>query len=284
MALPKNPNRRKTYYKVTNKRENHHGLQYHDGLVIDHKPFNSNPTASCIEVGIYFSTKEYIHRFFGHGCWIRPVKIPKDAKVIADPSGDKYRTDRLFFGPRKGFGWYFDSLFDRRTFPENDYWIFIWYCSDYFNKWFNKELFPRDEYWALATYCQDNFDKWFDKSTFPKDEYWRLVQFCPNHFDKWFDKSTFPEKEYWKLAQRYPSRFSEWFDKSTFPKSEYWALVQYCPDHFDEWFDKKLFPKNEYWRLGIYCQKYHNKWECWNTGKLLDTCKMLLYRILLRTP
>ena len=160
MTLPKNPNREKTYYKITNKAENHNGLQYHDGLVADPKPFNSDPTASCVEGGIYFSTKECIYRFFGHGCWIRPIRIPEDAKVVIDPDGDKYRADKLFFGPKKNFGWYFDNLFDRKTFPKEKYRILVRYCSDYFDKWFDKNTYPRSEYWLLETYCHKYRNKW----------------------------------------------------------------------------------------------------------------------------
>jgi len=163
MSLPKNPNRRKTYYKITNKEENHRGLQYHDGLVIDTVPF----------------------KFFRYGCWVRPVKISKDAKVIADPSGDKYRADKLFFEPRKDLGWYFDNLFDRKTFPENDYWILAQYCSKHFDKWFDKESFPKMQYWALALFCPNHFNKWFDKRLFPKNSYWALTEYCKEYHNKW---------------------------------------------------------------------------------------------------
>jgi len=234
--LSENPDRRKTYYKITNGEENHHGLQYHDGLVIDSVPFNSNSAASCVKGGIYFSTKEYIHMFFEYGCWIRPVKIPEDAKVVVNPGGDKYRADKLFFEPREDFGWYFDNLFDRKTFPKNNYWRLAKCCSNYFNKWFDKRVFPEYSYWTLAQFCPDHFDEWFDKNTFPEKEYWRLAAYCPSHFDRWFDKKTFPI-------------------------GNYWALAAYCLQHFDKWFDKETFPNSEYWALIAYCQKYRSKWK-----------------------
>ena len=259
MTLPKNPDRKRTYYKITNKKENHRGLQYHDGLVVDPKPFNSNPIFSCVEGGIYFSTKEYIHRFLEYGCWIRPIRIPKDAKVIVDPSGDKYRADKLFFEPRKDFGWYFDNLFDRKAFPKDRHWMFAKCCSDYFDKWFDKKLFSINGYWALARYCSDHFDKWFDRKLFPRNEYRDLAKYCPDHFDKWFDKRSFPKEHYRALAKYCSDHFDKWFDKNTFPKKEYWRLAQHCPNNFDEWFES--FPKDSYWALVEYCQKYCNKWK-----------------------
>ena len=151
--LPKIPDRRKIYYKITNKEENHHGLQYHDGLIIDPIKFDDDPKKSCVEGGIYFTTKERLHEFFGHGCWIRPVKIPSNAKVVLDPIGDKYRADKLFFKPRKNFDFYFDKWFDRKTFPKIDYCYLAKYCSKYFNIWFDKTTFPKNDYWSLAKFC-----------------------------------------------------------------------------------------------------------------------------------
>ena len=98
-SLPDKPDRRKTYYKITNKEECHNSLQYHDGLVIDPKQFNDNPKASCVEGGIYFTTKEHLYKFFKYGCWIRLLRIPKDAKVVRDPTGDKYRACLLYTSP-----------------------------------------------------------------------------------------------------------------------------------------------------------------------------------------
>jgi len=158
--LSKIPNRRKTYYKITNQEENHHGLQYRDGLIIDPKKFNNNSKISCVEGGIYFTTKEYIHRFFNYGQWIRPIKIPLNAKVILDPSRNKYRADRLFFKPREDFNFYFDELFNKKTFPEEEYWRLAKYCSKYFDKWFDKKTFPKKDYWYLDKHCPEYFTKW----------------------------------------------------------------------------------------------------------------------------
>ena len=159
LVLPKIPDRFVVYYKITNENEIHHGLKYHNGLVIDHKKFDDDPKHSCVKGGIYFTTKEYLPKFFAYGMWIRPVTIPHNAKVILDPNGNKYRTDRLFFYPRK----------NKRL---------------YFNKLFNKKTFPKKNYIYLAQYCSEYFDEWFDRKTFPKEDYWYLLRYCPEHFNK----------------------------------------------------------------------------------------------------
>ncbi len=85
----------KIYYKVTNQLENHNGLQYHDGLVVDPIPFNSDPKQSCVPGGIYFTDIHHIGEFFRYGDWVRPLKVPKREKIILDPDGKKWRTHRV---------------------------------------------------------------------------------------------------------------------------------------------------------------------------------------------
>lgn len=80
--LPKEIDRTKIYFKVTNEKENHYELQYHDGLVEDIIPFNDNSEDSCVEGGIYFTDLENIYEFFDYGCYIRPLTIPGNAKVV----------------------------------------------------------------------------------------------------------------------------------------------------------------------------------------------------------
>ena len=62
----------KTYYKITNKKENHRGLQYKTGLVEDILPFNSDPEKRCVKGRIYVTDLEHLPLFFSYGCWIRP--------------------------------------------------------------------------------------------------------------------------------------------------------------------------------------------------------------------
>jgi len=45
------------YYKFTNKKEKHNGLQYHDGLNIDVLPFN--PKGDCEPVVFILLKKTY---------------------------------------------------------------------------------------------------------------------------------------------------------------------------------------------------------------------------------
>jgi hypothetical protein len=92
--------RKATYYKVTNKEENHNGLQYHDGIVKDVLPFCSDKSQSCVAGGIYFTDIHNIGSFFGYGCWVRPVAIPTKAKAIIDPQGDKLRANMIKMGKR----------------------------------------------------------------------------------------------------------------------------------------------------------------------------------------
>ncbi len=87
------------YFKITNQTENHHGIQYHDGLIIDHIPFRKE--GSCCPGGIYFTTPEYICEFLYIGYYIREVTIPEDAEMVQDPEGDKWRASKVILGPRK---------------------------------------------------------------------------------------------------------------------------------------------------------------------------------------
>jgi len=93
-------NRKKTYYKVLNAAENHNGYQYHDGLNIDPVPFNSDPEASCVPGGFYFTDLDHIGDFFCYGAHCREVTVPKNARVVKDPDGDKWRADKLVLGRR----------------------------------------------------------------------------------------------------------------------------------------------------------------------------------------
>jgi len=240
MKLSEKPNRSEIYYKITNEKENHHGLQYRNGLVIDSKKFDSNPNNSCTKGGIYFTTKEYLCRFFYLGKRIRPVSIPEDAKVVLDPEGDKYRADKLFLYPRRNMEFYFTDLFDKRTFPKESYCCLAQSCSKYFDKWFDKKTFPKRDYYLLSGNCPEYFDKWFDKKTFPKEDYWYLTQYCSEHFDEWFDKETFPAECYRNLAMHYSEHFSKWFDKETFPKEYYYYLSEYCSEYEHIWKDNKI--------------------------------------------
>jgi hypothetical protein len=87
------------YLKITNENENHHGLQYHDGLIIDPIPFAKE--GSCVTGGIYFTTPEFICEFINMGIYLREVTIPEDAEIVKDPGGDKWRASKVILSPRK---------------------------------------------------------------------------------------------------------------------------------------------------------------------------------------
>ena len=86
-------NRKETYYKITNEAENHNGLQYHTGRVVDILPFNDNTKKSCVPGGIYFTDKDHILEFGGYGPWVRPLTIPEGVKVIKN--GNKFRAHEV---------------------------------------------------------------------------------------------------------------------------------------------------------------------------------------------
>jgi hypothetical protein len=85
------------YLKITNAEENHHGLQYVDGLNIDPVPFARE--GSCCAGGIYFTTPEYICDFISMGIYVREVTVPEDAEIVRD--GDKWRASKVILSQRK---------------------------------------------------------------------------------------------------------------------------------------------------------------------------------------
>lgn len=87
------------YFKITNFRETHYGLEYKDGFNRDPIPFSN--TGSCVPGGLYFASKKYIHRFYDFGVWIRPVSLPldnPDFKMVSD--GNKFRANMINLGKR----------------------------------------------------------------------------------------------------------------------------------------------------------------------------------------
>lgn len=81
------------YCKLLNEKMNHYGFQYKLGLNIDTEEFN--PSDSCKKGGLYFTTKEHLHKFFYCGIYVAEIEIPSDARVYADPSSDKWKADKL---------------------------------------------------------------------------------------------------------------------------------------------------------------------------------------------
>ena len=162
--------RNKTYFKITNKEENHNGLQYHTGIIIDPIPFDDNPDHSCVPGGIYFTDAENLVLFYCYGINIRPIKLLPDSRVIRD--NGKYRADKI-------------EMLDRISWTEH------------FDKWFNPEKFNWDDSCSLAKHCHEHFDKWFDPDKFDWYYSWSLAKYCHEHFDKWFD----PDKFDWTYSE-----------------------------------------------------------------------------------
>jgi len=76
------------YYKIAGHDEIHHGYHYVDGLNTLDKPFEDK--GSCAAGGLYFTTGEYIHKFYHYGCNLCQIYLPighPDFKMIQDPAG-----------------------------------------------------------------------------------------------------------------------------------------------------------------------------------------------------
>ena len=89
------------YYKITNEKEIHNGYAYHDGLNILTEPFAE--TGSCVKGGFYFTTIEFIHKFFDYGVHLREISLPTtnpNFRMIKDPDGDKWRSNMIIFGKK----------------------------------------------------------------------------------------------------------------------------------------------------------------------------------------
>ena len=216
----------KVYYKVTNEQECHNGYRYKDGLNILEEKFNDNPNASCVAGGFYFTDYEHLPRFFEYGTWIREVTIPTDARVVKDPEGDKWRTDKIILGNRYHINNDFDKWFDKEKFN----WIrYSGYLAEYFfedfDKWFDTNKFNWYYSNYLAEFCSEHFDKWFDPKKFDWRDSYYLSIYCSAHFDKWFD----PKKFDWYCAdvliKNYNSEFTLW--KQANPK-----LLKYIPEKY----------------------------------------------------
>jgi len=87
------------YYKILNRHECHHGLQYNTGLNID--PVVFNPSGDCEPGGIYFSREDILY-FLDYGPYIRKVTLPEDAKIYKNPGEPKkWKADKVILGERE---------------------------------------------------------------------------------------------------------------------------------------------------------------------------------------
>ena len=81
----------KTFYKITNKYENHNQFQYKTGLNILKQKFE--PNLDCGPGGLYFAEKIDILDWCNLGENIREVQIPVTAKLCK--LSKKYKADRI---------------------------------------------------------------------------------------------------------------------------------------------------------------------------------------------
>jgi hypothetical protein len=79
------------YFKVFDESDKHHDFQYHDGI-------NEEPECGN---GMFFTTREHIHKFYEYGTYIRKV-IPL-GKVI-QVGRDKFKTNKLELKKRYWLG------------------------------------------------------------------------------------------------------------------------------------------------------------------------------------
>jgi len=122
------------YFKITNQDECHHGYQYKTGLNILDKPFESK--GSCVSGGLYFTTLVHLHHFYDYGIWLREVTIPEDARMVMDPSANKWRANKIILGDKY-------PLFDDQTIKKFNLRITECYvdnASRYGSKYDNLEI------------------------------------------------------------------------------------------------------------------------------------------------
>jgi hypothetical protein len=84
------------YFKVFNEEDKHHDFQYHDGINIDSNFIDETD----YDNGMFFTTRENIHEFYGYGDYIREV-IPLGKIVTV---GNKFKTDKLKLKERYWLG------------------------------------------------------------------------------------------------------------------------------------------------------------------------------------
>ena len=91
------------YVKITNKYEIHNKFVYRDGLNELLEPFNDNETESCVTGGLYFTNIQNAHKYYSFGIYIRKINLPEndpEFKIIMDPSGDKWRANKIILGKK----------------------------------------------------------------------------------------------------------------------------------------------------------------------------------------
>ncbi len=86
------------FFRINNYEECHFNHNYKKGLNKMTEPFNTSPDADS---GFHFA-RETITKYLRYGVYLREVYIPQDPDtiVIRDPSGKKYRANKIILGKR----------------------------------------------------------------------------------------------------------------------------------------------------------------------------------------
>ena len=90
------------YYKITNKKENHRGFQYSDGLNILIDDFNNDPNQSCCKGGLYFTDAANIFEFLNYGIYLREITLPTSDQnfCTVKDNNNKWRANMIVLGER----------------------------------------------------------------------------------------------------------------------------------------------------------------------------------------
>ena len=89
------------YFKITNKKEKHHGFKYVNGLNVLEQEFNDNPKHSCCTGGLYFTNAANIFEFLNYGIYLREVTLPTDnPDLLMIKDGNKWRANMIILEKR----------------------------------------------------------------------------------------------------------------------------------------------------------------------------------------
>ncbi len=137
-------------FKVTNNHECHHHFQYQDGLnkLPSDEKFCDDKTLTCVSGRLYFTNREFLHKFYQFGVWLREINLPtdhKDFQMVQDPEGDKWGTNMLYLGKKY-------PLYSLDTFKKFNLQV----TTDYINKAYNLEVID------LVTYLCKHYSNLLD--------------------------------------------------------------------------------------------------------------------------
>ena len=101
---------KKEYFKVINLEHKHHDYEYTKGLNKLKGKFKQH--GSCCAGRLYFTKLKHIQQFYGYGCYLYVVTLPKndpDFQMVQDPKLDKWGANMIILGNKY-------SLLDPRTY------------------------------------------------------------------------------------------------------------------------------------------------------------------------